>query len=83
MLLACISVANPSVLELAVKLRDSGFGATAARLESGHERQVLMLALDTAERDEIVQALDDCPGPLAELRTVLAQESAGRHRAGL
>jgi hypothetical protein len=76
MVLACISVADPSVLELAGKLREAGFGATAARIDSGHERRVLMLALDTAERDEIVEALVDCPHGLAELRGVLVQEAA-------
>ena len=33
MVLACISVADPWVLELAGKLREAGFDATAGRVE--------------------------------------------------
>ena len=46
MVLACISVADPSVLELAGKLRDFGFDATAARIEGGYEREALMARRD-------------------------------------
>jgi hypothetical protein len=83
MVLACISVADPSVLELAWKLREAGFDATAVRLEGGYERQIHMLGLSTAERDEILTALGDCPEGLCELRTVLVQEAAWRDREGL
>jgi hypothetical protein len=83
MVLACISVEDPSVLELAGKLRDAGFDATAARMEGGYERRVLMLALDTAERREILHALVDCPEGLRDLRTVLQTEAVWRDRGGL
>lgn len=84
MVLASISVADPSVLELAGKLRDGGFGATAARVEAGYERRIHMLGLDTAERGEILQALVvDCPAGLGDLRTVLLQEQEWRDREGL
>lgn len=81
MVLASISVADPSVLELAGKLRDGGFGATAARVEAGYERRVHMLGLDAAEREEILQALGvDCPAGLVDLHTVLLQEQDWRDR---
>jgi len=81
MVLACISVADSSVLELAGKLRDSGFDATAGRIESGHDRQVQMLGLDGLERGEILQALSECPEGLRDLRTVLQME-ANHHQNG-
>jgi hypothetical protein len=83
MVLACISVADPWVLELAGKLREAGFDATAGRVEGGYERRILMLGLSTAERDEILAALDDCPDGLCELREALVQEAAWRDRDGL
>jgi len=88
MVLACISVADPSVLELAGKLRDFGFDATAARIEGGYEREALMVTLDTTERGEILQALVECPEGLRDLRTVLqmeaawARQGAGRQQLG-
>jgi len=82
MVLACIAVADPSVLELSVKLRDFGFDATAARIEGGYESQALMLTLDTAERGEILHALVDCPEGLRELRTVLQMEANWQSRPG-
>ena len=80
MVLACISVADPSVVELSEKLRDFGFDATAARIEGGYERKVIMLALDTTERREILQALVECPEGLRDLRTVLQLEATWRDR---
>jgi hypothetical protein len=80
MVLACISVADPSVLELSGKLRDFGFDATAARIEGGYERKVIMLSLDTTERGEILEALVDCPEGLRDLRTVLQMEATWRDR---
>jgi len=78
MMLACISVADTSVVELSGKLRDFGFDATAARIESGYERKVIMLSLDTTERGEILQALAECPEGLRDLRTVLQIEATWR-----
>ena len=75
MVLACIAVADPSVLELTVKLRDFGFDATAARIERGYESQALMVTLDTAERGEILEVLVQCPEGLRDLRTVLQMEA--------
>ena len=83
MVLACISVADPSVMELSGKLRDSGFDATAARIEGGYERKVIMLTLDTTERAEILQALVECPEGLRELRTVLEIEANWHDRKAL
>jgi hypothetical protein len=84
-MLCGIPVPDRHVLELAGKLRDSGFDATAARLEDAYTRQTWVLALSIAERDEILQVLVDCPDSLAELRAVLVlvQECEWRRREGL
>ena len=82
-MLACISVPDPSVLELAGKLRDGGFDVTAARVEAGHEHRIHMLGLDTAEREAILTVLVDCPEGLRELHRVLADEHAWRVKEGL
>jgi hypothetical protein len=83
MVLACISVADPSVLELTGRLREFGFDATAARIQGGYERQVIMLTLDTAERGQILKALADCPEGLRDLRTVLQMEANWHGQGGL
>ena len=83
MVLACISVADPSVVELSGRLRELGFDATAARIEEGYERKVIMLGLDTTERREILQALVDCPEGLRDLRTALQLEATWRDRESM
>jgi hypothetical protein len=83
MLLCGIPVADRHVLELAGELRDSGFDATAARLEGAYERQTRLLALSIAEREEILAVLVDPPDALAELRAVLLLEAEWRAREGL
>jgi len=80
MLLACIAVADPAVVELSGKLRDVGFDATASRIERGYEEKVIMLSLDTTERGEIIEALVECPEGLRDLRTVLQMEATRRDR---
>ena len=82
MVLACISVADRSVVELTGKLRDFGFDATAARIQGGYDEQVIMMTLDTAERGEILAALADCPEGLRDLRTVLQMESNWHDHGG-
>jgi hypothetical protein len=52
-------------------LRNAGCDDTATRLESGYEHQARLLALWTAERDEILAVLVDCPEGLGELRATL------------
>jgi hypothetical protein len=64
MMLAGITVADRSVIELAGMLRGAGCDDTAARLESAYEHQAPVLSLSTAERDEILAILVDCPDGL-------------------
>ncbi len=64
-------------------LRDAGCDDTAARLESGYEHQARLLGLSTAERDEILAVLVDCPDGLGELRAVLVQQHEWRVREGM
>ena len=71
------------VLDLAGKLRDSGFDDTAARLEGAYERQTQLLARAIAKREQILTELYDCPEPLAELRSVLLQLQRWRERKGI
>jgi hypothetical protein len=55
----------------------------ATRLEDAYGNGVKILALDIAERETIVRALDDPPPGLEELRGVLLAEHVGRVRDGL
>jgi hypothetical protein len=83
MVLAGIPVPDRHVLDLARRLRDAGYGDTAARLETGYERQTKLLAISIAEREEVLTTLVDCPAPMAELRAVLLQEHQWRSSRGL
>ena len=83
MMLAGIAVADRYVLELAGALRGPGSDDTAARLEIGYEHQARLLGLSTAERDEILAVLVDCPDGLGELRSTLLQQHEWRAREGM
>jgi hypothetical protein len=67
--LSGISVPDREVLDLARRLRATGFDEEAEKLEDAHRREVRILALEIAEREAILRALEECPdGSLAELR---------------
>jgi hypothetical protein len=82
-MLAGIPVADRYVLELAGRLRDSGFDHTAERLETAQERQTGLLGLSIEDRDVVLSVLEDPPDQLCELRAVLLQEHERRRREGL
>ena len=50
---------------------------------SSYEHQARLLGLSTAERDEILAVLVDCPDGLGELRAVLVQQHEWRRCEGL
>ena len=83
MFLAGLPVDDKLVLRLAAKLRDAGLAGTAERLENAYDRETRVLALNIRERDEILQALVDCPDELAELRAVLVQQQMWRRLEGI
>jgi len=80
MMLAGIAVPDRHLIELARMLRAAGSDDTAARLESGYEHQARLLALSTAERDEILAVLVD---GLGKLRSTLLQQHEWRFREGI
>jgi hypothetical protein len=55
----------------------------ATVLQNALERETVVLALTIDDRERIIQALDDPPGRLAELRGVLLREHESRVREGL
>jgi hypothetical protein len=75
MFLAGIPVRAELILELARLVDDEEL---ANKLERAYAREVKVLAPET-----IIQALDDPPVGLKELRAVLLQEHAWRQRQGL
>jgi hypothetical protein len=81
--LAGIPVEDKLVLTIASRLRNAEFEATAERLETAYDRETIVLALNIHERDEILQALVDCPDEFAELRTVLVQQQMWRRVEGI
>jgi hypothetical protein len=83
MQLAGVPVRDPSVLELALLLRDAGLDETADRLETAYDAEVKVLALTIADREAILRALEEYPDALAELRGVLIGEHEWRRREGL
>ena len=83
MQLAGIPIRDQDVLELAKLLRSAGFDDTAERLEDAYDAETKVLALTVPEREEILRALDDPPGSLAELRGVLLREHDWLVREGL
>jgi hypothetical protein len=83
MMLAGIPERDADVLELVRLLRGGGFDDTAEWLEAAYDREAKIVALTTAEREEIIRALDDPPDGMAELRGVLLEEHEWRVREGL
>ena len=83
MFLAGIPVEDRLVLTLARRLRDVGLDDTAERLETGYERETVVLALDIPQREALLRVLEDGPDEFAELRGVLVKEQAWRVREGL
>ena len=83
MFLAGCPVNDKLVLTIAAKLRDAGIDKTAERLETAYDRETMVLALNIRERDEILDALVDCPDELAELRSVLVQQRIWRGVEGI
>ena len=82
--LAGIPIGDADVLELARLLRRSGFVDVAEKLETGYNRETMVLALTIVDRESILRALDDPPtDALAELRGVLLVEHEWRVREGL
>jgi hypothetical protein len=80
MFLAGLPVRDDLILELARLVDDE---ALADRLESAYGQDVKVLALDIAEREKIIRALEGPPPGLEELRGVLLAEHVGRLRDGL
>ena len=78
--LAGVPIRDELVLELARLVDDDALGS---RLETAYGRMTKVLALTIPERETIIQALDDPPPGLEELRAVLLREHLGRVRDGL
>jgi hypothetical protein len=74
--LAGVSIAHEDVLDLARRV-DPGL---AKRLHEAVDRDVQVTALTIPERETILQALDDAPTGLLELRAVLLKEGLARAR---
>ena len=74
MFLAGVDVREGVLLELARRVRKAGFGDTAATIEASWRDEDRMLALETDDREALLQVLADGPDELAELRSVLLQE---------
>ena len=68
------------MLELARLVDDD---ALAERLDTAYSRMTKVLALTIPERETIIQALDEAPDGLEELRAVLLREHVARVRDGL
>jgi hypothetical protein len=83
MFLAAIPVPDRAVLDLALRLRETGCDGTADKLEKAWSREVKVLALEVDERVEILRALVECPPELVELRSTLLQEHEWRRVEGL
>ncbi len=69
--------------DLVVWLAEHTDEPTAGRLERALKLDTRLLGLEVHEREQIIRALDDPPAGLEQLRAVLLQEHAWRHRAGL
>jgi hypothetical protein len=74
MFLAGLPVRDDLILELARLVDDPQL---ADRLERAYGDRIRILALDIAERETIIRALEDPPAGLEELRATLVQEHAG------
>ena len=73
--LAGVPIRDELVLELAGLIEDDELGS---RLETAYGRMTKVLALTIPEREMIIQALDEPPPGLEELRAVLLREHVGR-----
>ena len=82
-MLAGVPVADDSVAELAGIVRTAGADELAGRLERALDDEVKLLALSVDERAMILDALDDPPDQLVELRATLMREFEYRVREGL
>jgi hypothetical protein len=80
MWLAGVPVSDEHVVELVRRLRASRLGVHADHLERALDRGARIVALDVADREAILQALEGCPDSLADLRGVLVDEHLWRAR---
>ena len=78
-----VPVLERDVLELARRLRASGFLDTAEELELAYDSERRVMALTVPDREAILRTLEDGPDELAELRGVLLREHAWRMEHGL
>jgi hypothetical protein len=81
--LAGVSVREENVADLARLLLDAGFEETADVLLVALDAAQDLVAVSPADRHAMLQALDDPPHGLAELRGALLAEREGRVRDGL
>jgi uncharacterized protein (DUF1778 family) len=72
--LAAISVREENVADLARLLLDAGFDDTADVLLVALDAEQDLVALSAADREAILQVLDDPPDGLAELRVAVLAE---------
>jgi len=82
-MLAGVAVDATATSELATMVRAAGADDVADRLDQALADEVKLLALTIDERAVILNALDDPPDGLAELRAVLVNEHQWRQREGL
>ena len=80
MWLAGVPVSDEHVVELVRRLRESDLPVHADHLERALDRGARIVALDVADREAILQALEGCPDTLADLRGVLVDEHLWRAR---
>ena len=83
MMLAGLPVPTDAVQELAYIVRVAGADELADRLKLALEQEVKVLALTLDERALMLDALDDPPQELAELRAVLLADHQWRRSEGL
>ena len=83
MMLAGLPVPIEAVQELAYIVRIAGADELADRLKLALEHEVKLLSLTLDERALMLDALDDPPQELAELRAVLLADHQWRRSEGL
>ena len=83
MMLAGLPVPAPAVEELASLVRETGAADLAGRLKQALLEGVRLLALTQPERALMLNALEDPPDELAELRAVLLADPQWRTGHGL
>ena len=71
--LAGVEVPDEQLLDLARQVRRAGFTETASKIELAWARENETLALETGDREALLQVLDDDPA-LGLLQSVLLQE---------